>query len=158
MYKINNYVVYKRDVCQIINIKTIHNFEYYVLKSTTDNTLIIDVPVNNEGKLLRKLVTKEEITSLIDKIKFLPTLDIDGKNLEDEYKKLMQDGNIESLVVIIKTTYLRNKIRTENKKKVTDNDQLFFELAEKYLYNEIAYALNKTYDEAKEYIVNALNE
>lgn len=156
MYNINDFVVYKRDVCQIINKKIIHNLEYYVLKSTTDTSLIIDVPISNENKLLRKLITKEEIELLIDEIKYLPTLEIDGKNLEDQYKKLMQDGSIESLVVIIKTTYLRNKIRTENKKKMSDNDQFFFNLAEKYLYNEIAYVLNKTYDEAKEYILNSL--
>ncbi len=156
MYNIKDYVVYKRDVCQIVNKKNINNFEYYVLKSTTDSSLTIDVPVSNESKLLRNLITEKEIELLIEKIKYLSPLEIECKNLEEEYKRLMQDGSIESLVIIIKTTFLRNKIRTENKKKMTDNDQLFFNLAEKYLYNEIAYALNKSYDEAKEYILNNL--
>ena len=78
--------------------------------------------------------------------------------LEDEYKRLLKDGTMESLITIIKTAHLRNKIRQENKKKLADNDQYYFNLAERYLYNEISYVLNVSYDDAKNYIIEKLNK
>lgn len=49
---------------------------------------------------------------------------------------------------------MRNKEREENKKKQSDKDHHYFELAEKYLYNEFSIVLNKTYEETKEYVIN----
>lgn len=158
MYNKGSLVVYKRDVCKVVDIRVIHNESYYVLNSTIDDSLKIDVPVLKEKELLRPLITKEELDKLIKEIKFLPILDVEARILEDEYKKLLKDGTMESLVVIIKTTYLRNKIRKENKKKLADNDQYYFNLAERYLYNEISYVLNVNYDDAKNYIIEKLNK
>ena len=158
MYNKGSLVVYKRDVCKIVDMRTIHGQDYYVLSSTIDDSLKIDVPVLKEKELLRPLITKEELDKLIKEIKFLPILDVEARILEDEYKKLLKDGTMESLVVIIKTTYLRNKIRKENKKKLADNDQYYFNLAERYLYNEISYVLNVNYDDAKNYIIEKLNK
>ena len=45
LYKIGDYVVYKRDVCKIIAIKEkqFMNMDYYVLVPISDETLKIDV-------------------------------------------------------------------------------------------------------------------
>lgn len=158
MYNIGSLVVYKRDVCKITDIQVIHNESYYVLNSTIDSSLKIDVPVNKEKKLLRPLITKKELDNLINEIKFLPVLDVEARMLEDEYKRLLKDGTMESLITIIKTAHLRNKIRQENKKKLADNEQYYFNLAERYLYNEISYVLNSSYDDAKNYIIEKLNK
>lgn len=37
--------------------------------------------------------------------------------------------------------------------KISDKDNTYFNLAEKYLYNELAISLNMTVDEVKEYII-----
>ena len=42
MFKINDYVVYKRNVCQIIGIK---DEKYYTLRLIDDNTLKLSVPI-----------------------------------------------------------------------------------------------------------------
>ena len=158
MYNKGSLVVYKRDVCKVVDIRVIHDESYYVLNSTIDSSLKIDVPVNKEKKLLRPLITKKELDNLINEIKFLPVLDVEARMLEDEYKRLLKDGTMESLITIIKTAHLRNKIRKENKKKLADNDQYYFNLAERYLYNEISYVLNVNYDDAKNYIIEKLNK
>lgn len=158
MYNKGSLVVYKRDVCKVVDIRVIRDKSYYVLNSTIDSSLKIDVPVNKEKKLLRPLITKKELDNLINEIKFLPVLDVEARMLEDEYKRLLKDGTMESLITIIKTAHLRNKIRQENKKKLADNDQYYFNLAERYLYNEISYVLNVSYDDAKNFVISSLNK
>ena len=69
MFKVNDYVIYKRDVCIILEEKLISNYEYFVLQSTIDDSLKINIPKNMSSKLLRHLNTKEDIEKLISKIK-----------------------------------------------------------------------------------------
>jgi len=74
--------------------------------------------------------------------------------MEYEYKNLLSSGSHEDLVKIIKTTYLRNKERIDNKKKISDKDNRYFQLAEKYLYNEFSIVLGLTIEDTKEYVID----
>ncbi len=156
MYKINDYVIYKREVCKIKNLKKINNQDYYTLENKEDSSLIVSVPVSQEHLLLRPLATFEEITSTLDNINNIPPLDINERNLEEQYKVLLQGKTIEDLIKIIKTTYIRNEIRKSNHKHLSDKDTSCQELAEQFLFNEIAYAMQISYDAAKELVFNKL--
>lgn len=68
MFKIDDYVVYKRNVCKIKQIKDDIN---YVLVPIDDESLVITVPKSNLG--LRNIVSKEESLKLI---KSIPSIDI----------------------------------------------------------------------------------
>lgn len=153
MFEIGDYVIYKKDVCKIVKRKNkyLNEMDYYVLISLEDNSLTIEVPINNTS--LRKPKTKKEVEQIIKQIPFIPTLNMNEKNLENEYKNLLNSENIIDLIKIIKTTYLRNQERLENKKKISDKDNYYFEKAEKYLYNEFSIVLNKTYEDTKQYII-----
>ena len=50
MYKVGDYIVYKRDVCKVKEIKEkyYNNTDYYVLNPISDLSLKINVPVNND--------------------------------------------------------------------------------------------------------------
>lgn len=157
MFKVNDYVIYKRDVCIILEEKLISNYEYFVLQSTIDDSLKINIPKNMSFKLLRHLNTKEDIEKLISKIKTIPLLDVNSKNIEEDYKRCLRDETLESLIAIIKTSYFRNQSRLAHNKKMTDKDKYYYELAEKFLYNEIAYIYNITYEDAKKYVLDKLN-
>ena len=160
MKKQGDYVVYKRDVCKVNGIteKKFNNEDYYSLSPILDSTLKIDVPVSNKFNLLRDLISKEELDELVEKIPNIKPLNINDKQIENEYKKFMSSGTHEDLIKIIKTTYLRNKERIDNNKKVGDRDNSYFELAEKYLYTEFMVVLDMTYDEAKEYVIKKVEE
>lgn len=58
-------------------------------------------------------------------------MDISSKALDNEYKELYQSGKLEDLVKIIKTTFLRNKLRKDNNKKISEKDNKWFNKAEK---------------------------
>jgi len=109
------------------------------------------------SKCIRNLITKEEALSLIEKMIDIEIINLDSKLLETEYKKLLADETHESLIKIIKTTYLRNKERIDNKRKVSDKDEYYFNLAEKYLYNELSIVLGLSFDEVKKFIVDKLD-
>ena len=158
MYKENEFVVYKRDVCKIkgTKISDFNGKEYFILKPIDDESLTIQVPVENSFNLLRKVITKKEIEEFISKIASIKPLE-DSKYIENEYKELLNDGTHESLIKIIKTTYLRNKKRQETGKKIAERDNNYFQLAEKILYNEFSVGLGKTVEETREYIVNKVN-
>ena len=46
------------------------------------------------------------------------------------------------------------KERLDNNKKTTDKDNYYFNLAENYLYQEFSIALNLSYDETKQYVID----
>ena len=158
MYKINDYIIYKREVCKINDIlpKFFKDNDYYLLSPLSDDTLTIKVPVNN--KEIRSLITKKDIDKIINEIPDIEPVNSDTKSLEGIYKDLLASGSHEDLIKIIKTTYLRNKERIDNNKKTTDKDNYYFNLAEKYLYQEFQIVLNLTYDEAKDYVINKVEK
>lgn len=156
MYKENDYLVYGKDICQVEKIeeKKFNNEDYYLLRPVKNKSLKISAPISDKANKIRDLITKEEIEVLISKIPSIKTITTDDKFIESEYKKLLASGTHEDLIKIIKTTYLRNKSRLDNNKKIAEKDKTYFELAEEYLYNEFAIVLGKSYEETKEYIIN----
>ncbi len=158
MKKIGDYVIYRKEVCQIKEMKENYRDkeDYYRLVPVEDPSLHIDIPITNTSGFLRDLITKEEVERIINKMPEIKTITTEDKLLENEYKNLMNSNSLEDYVRIIKTTYLRNKKREENKKKISDKDYYYFNLAEKYLYNEFSIVLNKTYEETKKYVLEKL--
>lgn len=161
MYKVNDYIVYKKDVCKIKEIRKnkMTESDYYILNPIDDESLIIDVPVDNRMGFIRDIVSYDEALKLIDEIPNVEILDnMNEKYIEREYKDLINSGKYVDLIKIIKTSYLRNKERVDNKKKLSDKDTKYFELAEKYLYNELSIALEMSFDKTKEFIINRVDK
>lgn len=159
MHKIGDYLIYNKDVCKILDIKEkfMNNKDYYLLIPINDNSLKLNIPINS--KQIRNIITKEDVDKLINNILNIEPINVDDKLIEIEYKKLINSGNHEDLIKIIKTTYLRNKNRIDNKKKISDKDKNYFDLAEKYLYTEFSIVLDMSFDEIKEFIKEkAINE
>ena len=159
MKKVGDYVVYRKEVCKVVEIKEkfFKDMDYYRLVPIDDKSLHLDVPVENEG-LLRYLITKDEVEELIAKMPSIKPIESNEKILENEYKDLINSGNLEDYIKIIKTTYLRNKERLENKRKISDKDNHYFNLAEKYLYNEFSVVLNKDFDKTKQYVIEKITQ
>ena len=161
MYKVNDYLVYKRDVCKVKDVKKnkMNGLDYYILVPIDDDSLIIDVPTDNKMGYIRDIITREEAERLINNISNIKPLEnIEDKYIENSYKDLIYNGTQEDLIKIIKTAYLRNEERINNKKKISNKDSNYFNKAEKYLYNELSIALNMTFEETKEYITNKVQE
>lgn len=158
MFNKNSYVVYRKDVCKIKDIKEKFGEEYYILIPISDHSLKIEIPTSNKNGYLRDILPKEEVLNLIQKIPEIEALETEDKYIETEYKNKLKDATHEDLISIIKTTYLRNHKRELEKKKKSDKDQTYFEKAEQYLYNEFSIALNMNYEDTKEFVIEKVKE
>ena len=155
MFQIGDYVIYRRDLCIV---EDIIDSKYYKLTIIDDDSLSIKVPIDNKFGHLRYPISLTEANQIISKIPSISPIKTNEKLLENEYINLLKTNKHEDLIKIIKTTYLRNKERLDAGKKIGDKDQTYFELAEKYLYNELSYALKISYEDCKMYIIECVTK
>lgn len=158
MFKVGEYVIYVRNICIVDKIEKnkTSNKESYVLKPIYDESLTINIPVDN--KIIKKLSTKKEIKELIESIDTIEDIIITNeKELEKEYKKLLHENLRYSLLKILKSAYKRNKEKRLNNKKLSEIDNKYIKMVEKVLFAEISIVLEITIDEAKEMIRGKLN-
>lgn len=152
MFKVGDYIIYKKDVCRIKDI----NDNTYILIPILDDSLKIEVPINSP--FLRKPISKEEVMKIIEEKPNIPVIEENDRIIEGTYKEYIKNGTYRDLVSVIKTTYLRNKKRKDDKKKISDRDLSYFDLAEKLLYSEFSIALNISYDETKEFVLEHVDK
>lgn len=160
MYKKGDYVVYRHDICIIKDIRKnkLNGITYYVMNPIDDDSLIIDIPIEDRMGYLRDVISSDDAKNLIERIRNIdPIEDINEKNLEIKYKELLNTGKYDGLIQIIKTTFLRNESRASNKKKISEKGSNYFKLAEKYLYNELSISLNMSVEDVKDYIFRVVN-
>ena len=139
MYKIGEVIAHnKLGLCTIKEITQINDIDYYVLISNIDNTKIM-IPISKADKLTRKIITKEEIEELVNKI---PNINIDlikdFKTRMKTYDELLKSGEIENLAILSRTIYEYKK----ESKNLTVADKEIFKATEKILFDELAYVLN----------------
>ena len=126
---------------------------YYVLTPASQKGGRIFTPVDSEKTPMRRTLTKEEATHLIDKIPEIEELWITNEKLrEDKYKECMRSGDCREWIRIIKTLYLRKQQRNAQGKKVTATDERYLHMAEDYLYSELEIPLEIPKDQMVQYI------
>lgn len=154
MFQIGDYVVYRKDVCKISDVKENLSFggTFYVLSPLADESLTTFVPVANEKGYLRSIISKEKAEAFITSIPEIKRIESNDKLLENDYKHCLKNNSLEDLMRIIKTTYFRNQERKEKGRKIGEKDEYYFLQAEKYLYQELALALQISLEEVKDYI------
>ena len=157
MYKSGDVVVYSRDVYRIKDVQDNYFFNktYYIMNPIDDDSLVTSVPVDTTS-YLRDVITKEEAEDLIAKIPFIETIQVNDRDIEYEYKRLLGENTLESLMKIIKTAYLRNMTRLDQNKKISEKDEQYFNQAERRLYNELSISLQLTFDETRQYVIDSV--
>lgn len=158
MFNIGDYVVYKKEVCRINDYKNkfINDTDYYSLVPIMDSSLKIEVPVSSG--FIRSVIDRDKANDIIDNIVNIGVITSNDRMIENEYKSLLMDGSYEALIKIIKTTYLRNNERINSKRKISEKDSNYFNLAERYLYSEFAIALDMDYDKVRDYIIDRIEK
>lgn len=159
MFKVNDYVIYGiTGVCQIVDItkeSLIDNLqkEYYVLKYIYDNDTIIKIPTDNEKVPMRKILSKGDVTTLINSMPSSETIWIDDDRKRNEtFKSILKTGDIENLVKLIKSIYLDKEYKKSIGKKVYKIDNEIMQTAQRLLNEEFATILNISPSEVSSYI------
>ncbi|MEZ3486835.1 MAG: hypothetical protein K1W22_09670 [Lachnospiraceae bacterium] len=166
MFKIGDYVAhYKEGVCEVMSIGKLDiscsdkKKEYYTLKPLYDAGGTLYTPVENEKRQIREVITSEEAQALIDDMLNIETIGVtDEKRRELFYREALLRNECRDWIAIIKTSYMRKMKRIALGKKVINVDDKYLNIAEKFLYGELAVALDMPKDEVKGYITDYLKK
>ena len=162
MYKKNDVVVYRRDVCRVSGKEKsdMTGEQCYVLEPYDKNeaNMKMLVPVSNKAGHLRDLITPEEIKALIKNYDDVEPLEDKPANMKSQYVAMLKGDSIEDLIRIIKTSYMRNKARMDSHKKLAAIDGEYLEKAETYLFKELGVSLGKSLEQAKEYFIKEVQK
>ena len=161
MFKVNDYIMYgMTGVCQVVDItkeRIIDDLqkEYYVLKHIYANDTIIKIPTDNEKIPMRKILSKGEVTTLIDNITNSETIWIDDDRQRNEaFKSILKTGDVDNLVKLVRSIYLNKEYKKSIGKKTYKVDQEIMDVAERLLNEELATVLKINPSEVASYISN----
>jgi CarD family transcriptional regulator len=160
MFKVNDYVVYGlTGVCRITDIGEddyigSDETQYYILSPVYNNNMTIKIPVNRPNTLMRAILTKDEILSLIATMPEKETIWInDSRERSQHFKAALKTRKSEEWVKLIRTLYLEKEARSAVGKTLMKIDEDIMNTAEKQLNEEFAIALNISPDEVVPYIL-----
>lgn len=160
MLKINDYVVFgSNGVCQIINISResfggLLEREYYILNPLFTNCSTIYVPIDNQSVKIRKILTRNEISQLMEQFPEDSEWIADDHSRRTAFTDAIQSGEPMKLVQLIHSTNRRKEELAKLNKKLTFSDEESMKTAEKLLHNELALALNIQPDEVPGYLLD----
>lgn len=165
MFEVNDYVVYNAmGVYKIIDIRkeadiNNHETEYYVLQPAFEPNLIIKTPVNNPKAVMRGVITKEDVLSLIASMPEKETVWIDDfRERSENFKSALKSGESEEWIKLIRTIYLAKQKKIDHGKKLLKTDEEIMKTAEKNLYEEFAVALDIFPDDVLSFIMDHITD
>lgn len=166
MFKIGQMIIYgNTGVCVVEKIGPLDPASgtgdrvYYTLSPYYMKESTIYTPVDNQKVIMRPVLTEEEAEELIAKIPEIEALWIaDEKKREQNYKDALATADCQELIRVIKAIYPRKQERIAAGKKVTASDERYFNMAEEFLYNELALSLRMTPEQVEEYVVRHVKE
>lgn len=164
MFDIGEYVVYgSGEVCRIEE-KTKRCFdgvsanEYYKLLPVDYRNSAYYVPVKTADRGIRRLLTKNEVCSIIDNIPQIESLRISDKNERAErFGSILKNCDFSGMIGIIKAVYEEREKQTVNRKHLTAADERAFTAAEHIIHGEFAVVLGINEDEVPDYIKSRLS-
>jgi RNA polymerase-interacting CarD/CdnL/TRCF family regulator len=160
MFHIGQYVMYGHmGICRIHDIKNGRLMDdtvsdYYVIKTVDNNNpSTIMVAVDNEKIPMRRIMTRDEVDRLIEKI---PEIDVDlisdARQRNKSQKEILRSGCPEDLIKLIKAYNIRKKQAQKQNKKLSASDSEIYKTAVKILENEFSFVLEIEPDDVKKYI------
>lgn len=162
MLSIGEKIVYgSSGVMQIVDIReelvgdTKH--EYYVLREVNSSSASQTfVPKANKKLVesMRPLLTKDEVMDIIKRIKDIPEVEWQNDNRvrSEHFRSIIESGDREEILSLIKTVYENGKRRSEEGKKNYLADENFMRKAEKLLYSEFSVVLGIPENEVQKFI------
>lgn len=158
MFKINYYVVYgSTGVCEVKDIKreksNNEEVEYYILNPVYDRRMTIKTPVLNRKVLMRDIMTKEDVSLLINKISDNEVISIENARERIEaFKSIVRNGTSDDLIKVINTIKIDKEEKLSIGKKLNKTEEDIMVSAKKKLYEEFAIVLDIPIEEVSSYI------
>ncbi|AUN14340.1 CarD family transcriptional regulator [Paraclostridium sordellii] len=164
MFNVDDYIMYgMTGVCKVVDI-TNEKFingekrKYYVLNPIYNNDTTIKVPLDNDKIPMRKVISKGDMTSLINDIPNMEILWIDDeKKRMAQFETMLKSGQCEELIKLIRNIKFSKKYSGANGKKLYKSDKDIMKEAKRLLTEEVAIILNIYPNEANSYILSQIH-
>ena len=164
MIKVNDTVLYgSHGVCKVAETVVRRmggrEMEYFLLKPVFERSSSIYVPMQNEALVskMKRILSAEEIFEMIRSMPDEELLWIENENERRRiFQEILNSGDREQLVRLIKTLYLRQQNRLEQQKNLLMSDEKFLKDAERILYEEFAYVLKIDRDQVLPFIMKQI--
>jgi len=159
MFKVYDYIMYgMTGVCKVIDI-TNEKFangekrDYYVLSPIYSENTIIKTPVDNKQIPMRKIISKVNVTSLINDIPNMETIWIDDEKIRNkQFNTMLKSGKCEELIKLIRSICNNKEYIQSIGKKLHNVDEKIMKEAERLLHEEFAIILDISPNEVTSYI------
>jgi CarD family transcriptional regulator len=159
MFKVDYYVVYgSTGVCQVKDIKSEKDnnneeIEYYILNPVYDRRMTIKTPVLNRKVQMREIMTKEDVSLLINKIADNEVISIENARERTEtFKNIIRNGESDDLIKVINTIKIDKEEKLNMGKKLNKTEEDIMLAAKKKLYEEFAIVLDIPIEDVSLYI------
>lgn len=165
MLTVNSILIYgSNGICKVEDIRTEQlgkdKREYYILRPIYDPRSILYVPTDNEllMKKIRKVLSPKEIYGLIHIMPEKETVWIkDDRERNEKYKAVLEEGDREEIIKIIKTLYVRKEELAASGRKLRSTDEAIMQRAEAMLYDEFALVLNIKREDVLPFILDQID-
>lgn len=165
MFKIGDYVAhYKEGICEVVEIGPLDisqdkNKNYYTLRPVFNPAGKLYTPVENEKRQIREVSTRIEAEGLLEEMSQIEVIHVpDERRREACYKEALYKNDCREWAAIIKTTYLRKKIRLNMGKRSINVDEKYQASAEKFLCGELSVALKMEKEEVRKALISKIEE
>ena len=160
MFEPGDYIHYSSSgLCRVEEITTLNMSGadqkrlYYRLVPLEGHGSTIYTPVDNQKVPMRRALSMEEASRLIDELPGIDLISIhDEKKREQAYKDALASADCKDWVGLIKTLYGRRNQRLKEGKKVTATEEKYYQAALGRLNAEIALAMGIEKNEVEAFI------
>lgn len=162
VYKINEYVMCRYDVCKIIDIRDmsfagIGERKYYIVAPLNEESSRIYIPADSDDidSAMRRMLTIDEINEIIEQSRNLELAWIDeSKERVSRFDKILQNGDTAEIIWLIKALKEQKKQVESEGKKLCAGDSRVLETARKIISEEFAFVLGLEKNEVEPYIAD----
>jgi CarD family transcriptional regulator len=131
---------------------------YYQMVSAIDRGGVLYVPMDGAEDKMREVISSETAAEMLASLEETALMELPvGKKAEGVISDVCKRNVAEEVLSLIKTLYHIKSVRAMEGKKFASMDEKYLGVAEKLLYSEMAYALDKEWDEIQEQITETLS-
>lgn len=163
----NEHVVYRNiGVCQIVAIEDqcmdgVTTISYYKLKPIADTNSTYYIPVAKADEKLRKLLTKEEVTELINTMPIEEETDTVLSNNRRErreiYTQILKSDDHMAILRLISALYFHKRSSEAKGKRFSAMDENAMKNAEHLMLQEFGFVLEMSEAELRQHMDETMN-
>lgn len=151
MFEKDEFIIYETaGVCRVADINTVdmkgidRKKLFYFLEPVRIKGNRLYIPVENHKSLLRKLVSREEADTLLEKAGEIGALPIpDYKHREECYKAALKSCDCREWLKLLYALYRKRSELAARGKKLPAMDSRYMKIAQECLFTELSIALGE---------------